>query len=132
LVGLLMLADPAGNTIGSGNTLNPKYHRYDFESACGVSVFRVRFRNGPMGRSRVDHVLVDGRPVPGAARTLDRFAARRAIERIQIMHCGKDPRDPVFGGIMVLSKPETQPASRQIELFFHLVRTGEGWRITLD
>jgi hypothetical protein len=127
-----MLAERSGGKISSGNTINPKYHSYDFESACGSSVFRVRFRNLGAGRGRVDHVLVDGRAVPGATKILDRFAARRAIDRIELMHCGMDPLRPVFRGIVVLSKPELHPASRQNTLFFRLIRKGNGWRISVD
>jgi hypothetical protein len=132
LTGLLMLAEPGGRSVGSGSILNPKYHRYDFESACGASVFRVRFRNGRTGRSRVDHVLIDGRPVPDAAETLDRFAAQRSIDRIGIMHCGMDPEKPFFRGVMELRKPESQPYSRHTSLYFRVIRHVEGWRFSAD
>lgn len=132
LARLLMLADQSGGTTISGNSVKPKYHSYDFESACGASVFRVRFRNGSTGRSRVDHVLIDGRPVPGAAKLLNGFAARRAIDRIEIMHCGLDPVRPVFRGVIALSKPYSQPYSRQNMLHFRLTRQGKDWRIAVD
>lgn len=95
-------------------------------------MFRVRFRNGPTGRSRVDHVLIDGRPVQGAAKALDRFAARREINRIEIMDCGRDPLRPVFRGVLGLGEPESQPYSKQNTLSFRLVRQGKGWRMTID
>lgn len=132
LAGLLMLAEQGGSTIGSGSAIGPKYHRYDFESACGAFVFRVRFRNGPKGRGRVRHVLIDDRSVPDAAKTLDRFAARRAIDRIGIVHCGMDPGRPFFRGVMELSKPESQPYSRQTSLHFRLIRQGKGWQFSVD
>lgn len=130
--GLPMLAQKGGGTPLSENTTGPKYRRYDYESACGASVFRVGFRNRSKGGSRVDHVLIDSRPVLGGAKALDRFAARREIDRIEIMNCGMDAQRPLFRGIMVLSKPEAQPASRQNTLFFRLVREGEDWRIAVD
>ena len=132
LAGLLMLAEQGGSTPGYGSPGTPKYHRYDFESACAGSVFRVRFRNGPTGRSRVDRLLIDGRPVPGAARSLDRFAARRAIKKIGIMNCGKDTQHPLFRGIMELSKPESQPFTKQNTLFFRVIRQGKGWQFSVD
>lgn len=127
-----MLAEQTGGTIISENTTSPKYHSYDFESACGASVFRVRFRNGSRGGSRVDHVMIDGRPVPGAAKTLDRFAARREIDRFEIMNCGMDPLRPAFRAMMGLSKPALQPYTRRNTLYFRVVRRGEGWRFSVD
>jgi hypothetical protein len=132
LAGIAMWAEQSGGKIDSGNVTTPRYHSYGFEAACGASVFRVRFRNGLKGGSRVDHVLIDGRPVPGVAETLDRFAAGRKIDRIEIMHCGMDEQRPLFRGIIVLSKAESQPASRQNELFFRLIRQGKGWRFAAD
>ena len=131
LTGLLMLAEQSGSTVSSEN-IGPKYHRRNYESRCGDAVFQVRFQNGPGARSRVQHVLVDGGPVPGAAKTLDRFAARRAIDRIEVMHCGRDPQRPFFRGIMVLIKPESQTFSRENTLFFRLVREGKIWQISVD
>jgi len=123
-------AEQAGGAAGPG-TAGPKFHLHDVESPCGGSVFRARFRNRPTGRGRVEHVLIDGRPVPGSAKTLDRFAAGREIDDIEIMHCGMDPLRPVFRGAMRLTKPESQRYS-EYTLFFRLVRQGEGWRIALD
>ena len=131
LAGLLMLAEQGGSSISSAKSVRPEYHRYEFESACGAFVFRVRFRNEPTGRSRVDHVLIDGRPVPGAAKKLDQFAARRSIDRIEIMNCGLNPQRPVFRGVMALSKPESQPANRKNMLFFRLVRRGNSWQFSV-
>jgi hypothetical protein len=132
LTGLLMLAEQSGGTVLAENATSPKYHSHDFESACGASVFQVRFRNGSSLGSRVDHVLIDGRPVPGVAETLDRFAARRTIDRIEIMHCGMDEQNLLFRGVVVLSAPESAPATRQNTLFFRLVRQGKGWRFAAD
>jgi hypothetical protein len=36
------------------------------------------------------------------------------------------------GGVVVLSKPESAPATRQNILFFRLVREGKGWRFSAD
>jgi hypothetical protein len=77
-------------------------------------------------------VLIDGRPVPDAAETLNRFAARRSIDRIGIMNCGMDPEKPFFRGVMELRKPESQPYSRHTSLYFRLVRQGAGWRFAAD
>lgn len=132
LAGLLMLADHGGKSISSGHSIGPKYHRYDFEAACQNVVFRVRYRNGPMGRSGVDDVRIDGRPIPNAARTLNLFAGRRTIGRIGIMHCGMDPGKPFFRGAMELAKPESQPFNRENTLYFRLVRQDEDWRLIVD
>jgi hypothetical protein len=132
LAGLLIVAEQGGSTASAGNAFGPKYHRYDFESACGSSVFRVRFRNVPGERSRIDHVLIDGRPVAGAAKKLDRFAARGVIDRIGIMHCGTDPRQLVFRGIMKFRKSESQPTDNHETFFFRIVPKGKGWRISID
>jgi F-type H+-transporting ATPase subunit gamma len=70
---------------------------------------------------------------PGAAEILDVRAARRWIERIEIMHCGADPEQPVFRGIMEVSKAESQTAFMRPTLFFRITRQGrEGWRLTMD
>lgn len=113
--------------------ISPRHNRTDYESACGSSVFHVRFRNGPGGRGLVEHVLIDGRPVPGAAEMLDVRAARRWIESIGIMHCGMDPERPEFRGSMKLSEAESRIASMRWLLLFRITRQGrEGWRLTMD
>jgi hypothetical protein len=132
LIGLTMMAEPSGGTIASENTAIPRYHLYDFESACGNSMVRVRFRDEARQGTRVDHVLVDGDPVPGATKILDRFAVRRKIDRIEIMHCGMDPLRPIFRGVMKLSKPESQPSDKQNTIFFRLTRRGKGWQMSVD
>ena len=71
LTGLLMLAEQDTIIVATGpHGISPKYHQTDYESACGPHVFRVRFRNGPEEQGRVDHLLVDDRPVRNAAQTL--------------------------------------------------------------
>ncbi len=110
-----------------------RYDRIDYESACGPTVFQVRFRNGPEAAGLVEHVLIDGRPVPGAAEILAVRAARRGIVSIGITHCGPDPERPVFRGTLELSKAESQLASMRPTLFFRITRhEGEGWRLTMD
>jgi hypothetical protein len=97
--GLLMPPEQDVVIIRTGrDNISPRYNRVDYESACGSTVFRARFRNGPEERGLVEHVLIDGRPVPGAAEILDVRSARREIESIGIMHCGADPQRPEFRG----------------------------------
>jgi hypothetical protein len=130
---VVMLAEQSPVVITSGNTVKPKYHRTDYESVCGSNVFRVRFRNGPEEDGRVDHLLIDGQPVRDAAATLQMRAARRGIDAIAIMHCGDDPRRPVFRGSMRLSKAASQVTSLRDTLFFRLTREGrKGWQMSVD
>ena len=113
--------------------ISPKYRRIAHESACGRNVLRVRFRSGPEQRGLVEPVLIDGRSVPGAAEMLNVRAARRWIERIDIIHCGLDPERPEFRGIMELSEADSKLARLYPTLFFRITRQGrEGWRLTTD
>lgn len=113
--------------------ISPKYNRIDYESACGSTVFRVRYRNGPEENGRVDHVTIDGREVAGAAELLKLRAARRLIDRIGIMNCGLDPQLPVFRGILRLSEEESRSLGMRWMLFFRLTRQGRGdWRLIVD
>jgi len=134
LAGMLVLT--AQNTIlvtTGPHGVRTKYHRTDYESACGPNVFRVRIRNGPEEDGRVDRLLIDGRPVRNAAETLQIRAARRWIDAIEIMNCGDDPRRPIFRGVMRLSKAASQAARLRDTLFFRLARDGgQGWQISLD
>jgi hypothetical protein len=132
--GLLILAEQGPIVIATGpHGVSPKYHRYDYEAACGAFVFQVRFRNGPEERGRVDHVLIDGRPVRDAAATLQMRAARRGIDSIEILNCGMDSRRPVFRALMVMTKAESQAASMRHMLAFRLTREGRGeWRLVID
>ena len=132
LAGLLMLGDPGASVVNPADELRPKYHRFDFESPCGPSLFQARFQNEQTGRGRVDYILIDAQPVARAAKMLDRFARGGAVDRIQIIHCGEDPQHPLFWGIMELTKPEGQLAGRQNSLYFHLVRKGKGWKFSVD
>lgn len=116
----------------SEREFRPDYHKIDYESACGSTVFRVRFRNGLKERGRVDQVLIDRRPVRGAAETLQILAARRAIAGFEIMDCGMDPLRPIFRGVMVLSEGESQAAGMRNMIFFRLSRHGRDWQIALD
>lgn len=129
LAGLLTLAEQDTIVIATRHSITPKYHRMDYESACGSTVFRVRFRNG----GRVDHLLIDGRPVPDAAETLQIRAARRLITSIEIANCGMDPRQPVFLGFMNLEPRESQRLGMRSSLAFRLTRQGrKGWQIAVD
>lgn len=113
--------------------ISPKYRRTAHEAACGRNVLRIRFRSGPDQPGFVEHVLIDGRSVTGAAEMLNVRAARRWLERIEIIHCGMDPARPVFRGIMELSKADSQVALMRPTLFFRITRQGrDGWRLTMD
>jgi hypothetical protein len=128
----LMLAEQNTIAVISESEIRPKYHQTEYESGCGSTVFRVRFRNGPRENGRVDHLLIDGRQARDVAATLDLRAARRSIVSFQIMDCGWDPRRPVFRGVMVLSEAESRAASMRHMLFFRLTRHGKGWQIAID
>lgn len=112
--------------------VNPKYHQTDYETACGSTVVRVRYRQGPEESGRVDHVLIDGRRVRDAAETLQILAARRSITGMEIFDCGTDRRRPVFRGAMTLSEAESQAARMVNRLFFRLSRVGNDWQLTMD
>ena len=113
--------------------ISPKYRRTTHESACGPTVLHLLFRSGPDERGVVEHLLVDGRSVPGAAEMLNLRAARRWIERIEIIHCGMLRERPEFHGIMELSKAESQNVRLRPTLSFRITRQGrEGWRLTTD
>jgi hypothetical protein len=121
------------DTIVMLHDISPKYNLVDYESACGSTVFRVRFRNGPDQHGQVDRVTVDGREVAGAAELLKLRAARRVIDRVGIMNCGMDPHVPVFRGILRLSESESRSLGMRWMLFFRLAREGrDGWRLTID
>lgn len=132
LAALLMLAEQTEVVVNTRREARPEYHRTDYQSACGPTVFRVRFRNGVKESGRVDHVLINEKPVRDAARTLQIRAARRAIASFEIMDCGMDPVRPVFRGVMVLSEGESRAAGMPHLLFFRLSRQGKDWRIALD
>lgn len=121
------------DTIVLRHDISPKYNLVDYESACGSTVFRVRFRNGPDHHGQVDRVTVDGREVPGAAELLRVRAARRVIGDIGIMNCGMDEHNPVFRGILRLSEGESRSLGMRPMLFFRITREGrEGWRLMMD
>ena len=123
---------------GDGNVvlrhdISPKYNRTDYDSACGSTVFGVRFRNGPGDHGRVDQVSIDGRPVVGAAEQLQIRAARRVISRIGIMNCGPDPGRPVFRAVMELSPIESRSLGMSPSLYFRLSRQAQGdWQLSID
>lgn len=132
--GLIMPPEPNMIIISTGRDhISPRYERIDYESACGSTVLQVRFRNGPEQSGLIEHVLIDGRPVAGAAEILAVRAARRGIVSIGIMNCGADPERPAFRGIMELTKAESQLARLRPTLFFRITRHGhEGWRLAMD
>jgi hypothetical protein len=122
------------NTIAaiSQSEIRPKYHQTEYESACGSTVLRIRFRNSMRERGRIEHLLIDGRPAQNVAATLDVRAARRSIVSFEIMDCGLDRHRPVFHGAMVLSEAESRAAGMRHMLFFRLTRQGKDWSITVD
>lgn len=133
-VTLLVTAEPTELTISTGRDfISPKYHQTEYKSVCGDKVFLVQFRDGSEESGRVDRLLIDGRPVLNAAEALQIRAARRNIDRIEIMHCGMDPERPIFRGVMALSEMESRSLGMRHLLFFRLSRQGpEGWQLTLD
>lgn len=132
LAGLLVAGEQGGDLV-LRHDIGTRYTRTDYETACGSTVFRVRFRNGPEERGRVDHLLIDGRPVRDAAETLQIRAARRGIDSFEIMNCGMDPRRPVLRGVMNLSTMESRAAGMRPSLYFRITRQGrKGWQFTLD
>lgn len=133
LAGLLIAVAQDNGVIVLSHDLGTKYNRTDYQAACGTAVFSVRFRNGPDGHGHVDHLRVNGRPVPGAADALEVRAARRVIDRVGIMNCGMDERRPVFRGVMGLSKFESQSLGMRASHYFRLIREGDkGWKIVFD
>jgi hypothetical protein len=82
---------------------------------------------------QVNHMMVDGQEVPGAAQMLELRAARRVIDRFEIMNCGMDERRPVFRGVMLLSEMDSRRLGMRASHFFRLIREdGKGWRIVFD
>lgn len=133
LIGLLVAAVQNDGTLVLTHDASTEYDRTQYESACGSTVFRVRFGSGPSERGRVEHVLIDGRPIVGAAETLQIRAARRGIESISIMNCGTDPNRPIFTGALNLSVMESQAAGMRWSLIFKLTRDhNREWQITID
>lgn len=132
LAALLMLAGQTKVVVNTQREARPEYHQTEYESACGPTVFRVRFRNGVRESGRVDHVLINDQPVRDAARTLQIRAARRVIASFEIMDCGMDPIRPVFRGVMVLSEGESRAAGMPHLLFFRLSRRDKEWQIIPD
>jgi hypothetical protein len=118
--------------LGSGeivtrHTHDVAYTRTDIESACGVHVIQVRYRNAAsMGvRGRVDFFRIDNHHVPRAAAGLQARAANRSIDKIGIMNCGEDERNPVIQGIMRLGAAESQSRGLSSNVFFRVRR--EDW-----
>lgn len=120
LAGLLVATGQSGGDLILRHDIGTRYSRTDHESACGSTAFRVVFRNGPDEHGRVDHLLIDGRPVPGAAELLDLRAARRVIDRIGIMNCGIDPQRPIFSGVMNLSEMESRSLGMRPSIYFRI------------
>jgi hypothetical protein len=133
LSGLLMAGDQGGDDLVLRHDVDARYNRTAYEAACRSTVFQARFRNGPEERGRVDHVLIDGRPVAGAAEMLDIRAARRLITSIEILNCGTEPRRPVFQGMINFEPMESRSLGMRWSLAFRLIRESrDSWRMTID
>lgn len=133
LAGLLMLAEQGQVVVTTGpDSIRTKYFQTDYESTCGSNVFRVRFRQGPEENGRVDRLLIDGRPVPDAAETLQIRAARRLILSIEILDCGMDSGRPVIRGMINFEPGVSRMLGMWRSLAFRLVREGNGWRMIVD
>lgn len=133
LAGLLMLAEQDTIIVTTGpHGISPKYHRTEYETACGTNVFRVRFGSGPEESGRVDHLLINGRPVRDAAETLQIRAARRWIQKIRITYCDRATSGSLIRGVIEFSEGESRMLGMRWALAFRLIREGEDWRITVD
>lgn len=133
LTGLLVAGEQGSSDLILRHDISPRYNRTEHESACGSTIFRVRFRNGPEEHGRVDHVLIDGRPVTGAAEMLDIRAARRLITSIEILNCGTEPGRPVFQGMINFEPMESRGLGMRWSLAFRLIRESrDSWRMTID
>jgi hypothetical protein len=131
--GLMMVAEPETIVIDPRHWITPKYHRYNYEAACGSNVFQVRFGNDGKENGRVEHLLIDGRPIHGAAEMLQVRAARRLIMGIEILDCETDPQRSVLRGTINFEPGESRSLGMRWSLAFHLVREGrDNWRMTID
>lgn len=133
LAALLMLSDQSPIVVATRHPIAPKYHRYDYQSACGSNVFQVRFGYDGKENGRVEHLLVNGRPISGAAEMLEMRAARRLIMGIEILECGTDSRRSVLRGTINFEPGESRRLGMRWSLPFRLTREGgDGWRMTID
>ena len=133
LTGLLSLADPEMIVISAVHDISPKYHQTDYVSSCGSNVFRVRFRNGTDENGRVYHVMIDNKPISGAAEMLDLRAARRWITNIEILNCVTGPQRSVLRGKINFEPGDSRRWGMRWSLAFQLTREGQdGWRMTVD
>lgn len=113
--------------------ISPRYNRTDYEAPCGTNLFQVRFRNGPAEHGLVDYLMIDGRPVRGAAETLELRAARRLITSIEILDCAADPQRPVLRGKINFERMESQRLGMRRSLTFRITREGgDSWKISID
>lgn len=132
LAGLLVAGQQDEGVVVLLHDLSTRYNRTDYETACGSTVFQVRFGGGPEESGRVDYLLIDGKPVRDAAETLQIRAARRMITGIEILGCGTEPGRPVFQGMINFEPMESRAAGMRSTLAFRLTREGRDWRMTID
>ena len=133
LIGLMASAAQGGDEIVLRHDVGTRYSRIEYEAACGSTVLRIQFRNSRDDRGRIEHVLINGRPVPGAAGHLQIRVARRMIDRIGIMNCGMDERRPVFRGVMAMSEMESRRLGMRPSVYFRVSRKGHGgWTLSVD
>jgi hypothetical protein len=132
---IAFLASQAGSGIvASRDPLDPAYSNIEIESACGDHVVRMRFRNVAIGapRGRVVSVSIDNEEVRGAATQLQARVADRFIDRMGIMNCGPDARNPIVTGNMVFSDMESQREGLPPRIFFRLRRDNGVWNMILE
>lgn len=131
----LLLAVQAGSAeIVTQHVNGVAYTRTDIESACGVHVIQIRYRNDwPQGiRGRVNFVRIDNVDIVGAASGLEERAANRTISGIEIMNCGFDERDPVISAVMRLARLESQYEGLSPNVYFRLTRAAGSWQISWE
>jgi len=128
----LLLSQPPSDYIVTMHARGTAYTRVEFETACGVHVIEVQYRNrtraDPMGE--IEYFKIDGQPVVGALDELRWRAARRPIDRIGIRNCGLSEADPVIPGYMDLA--ETGTTVHPAYVPFQLHRVDGVWRISFD
>ena len=129
---LLLVAQVDSGGLVTRHVNGVAYTRTDVESACGAHVIQIRYRNDwPRGiRGQVNFVRVDNADVAGAAAGLQSRAANRTVERIGVMNCGFDERNPVIMGVMVLSRAASQRENLPSSIYFYLRREGSSWQIS--
>jgi len=130
----LLAAQAGSGEVVLRHSLGPNYTNVEVESACGSHIVRFHFRNESVRepRGRIASVRIDNEEVPGAVAQLQARVAGRFIDRVGIMNCGFDERNPVVMGAMEFSALESQRERLPSRVFFRLRRDGGAWRMVLD